>query len=163
MLAFGVEAQAEGLGGCLTLLVKHHLLTPHHHEAQLVGFIGDPVRVSRTQWAAHHRLTFFSTCLCFDLVGYVQWNDLCPSEHRLESHRDYRHSRISDYRALGPAKVVLDGKYTARVTHSGNFSMYAHLCASSVATDTCYSRPDVDPGTYVLSVTSRDYAFDQVR
>ncbi|KAI9572802.1 hypothetical protein HD554DRAFT_2063114 [Boletus coccyginus] len=72
----------------------------------------------------------FGTCLCLDLSGHVQWNDLCPN-----------------YTALGPAKVILDaGKYSGRVTRNGSFSI-----------------PDVDPGTYILSVTSHDYAFDQFR
>ncbi|KAH0838453.1 hypothetical protein J3R83DRAFT_6764 [Lanmaoa asiatica] len=72
----------------------------------------------------------FSNCLCLDLIGHVQWNDLCPN-----------------YRALGPAKVVLDaGRYSGRVIQNGNFSI-----------------PDVDLGTYVLSVTSHDYVFDQFR
>ncbi|KAF8140091.1 hypothetical protein EV363DRAFT_326458 [Boletus edulis] len=72
----------------------------------------------------------FSTCLCLDLTGHVQWNDICPN-----------------YRVLGPAKVVLDaGKYSARITRNGNFSI-----------------PDVDPGIYALSVTSHDYIFDQFR
>ncbi|KAF8559252.1 hypothetical protein OG21DRAFT_1503155 [Imleria badia] len=54
---------------------------------------------------------------------------------------------VLDYRALGSAKVILDaGKYSGRVTRDGNFSI-----------------PDVDPGTYVLSVTSHDYVFDQFR
>jgi len=52
-----------------------------------------------------------------------------------------------NYSALGPAKVVLDaGKYAGRVTRDGNFTI-----------------PDVDPGTYVLSVISHDYLFDQFR
>jgi len=72
----------------------------------------------------------FSTCLCFDLIGHVQWNDLCPN-----------------YRALGPAKVILDaGKHSGRITRDGNFTI-----------------PDVDPGTYVLSVASHDHVFDQFR
>lgn len=69
-----------------------------------------------------------------------------------------------DYTALGPAKVILDaGKYSGRVTRNGSFSMYTHVSTSFVATDFCYPRPNVDPGTYILSVTSHDYAFDQVR
>jgi len=72
----------------------------------------------------------FSTCLGLDLIGHVQWNELCP-----------------DYRALGPAKVILDaGKYSGCITRDGNFSI-----------------PEVDPGTYALSVTSHDYIFDQFR
>lgn len=35
--------------------------------------------------------------------------------------------------------------------------------AQHLTSDLCYARPDVDPGTYVLSVTSHDYVFDQVR
>ncbi|KIJ21591.1 hypothetical protein PAXINDRAFT_123532 [Paxillus involutus ATCC 200175] len=71
-----------------------------------------------------------STALCLDLVGHVQWNDLCPG-----------------YEALGPTKVILDkGRYSGRVTRGGNFSI-----------------PDVNSGTYILSVLSHDYVFDQVR
>ncbi|KAF9229490.1 hypothetical protein BS17DRAFT_23725 [Gyrodon lividus] len=52
-----------------------------------------------------------------------------------------------DYQALGPTKIILDtGRYSGRVTRGGNFSI-----------------PDVDPGTYVLSVLSHHYVFDQVR
>ncbi|KAF8844090.1 hypothetical protein BDN67DRAFT_54162 [Paxillus ammoniavirescens] len=69
-----------------------------------------------------------STALCLDLVGQVQWNDLC-------------------YETLGPTKVILDkGRYSGRVTRGGNFSI-----------------PDVNSGTYILSVLSHDYVFDQVR
>ncbi|KIJ68258.1 hypothetical protein HYDPIDRAFT_106426 [Hydnomerulius pinastri MD-312] len=71
-----------------------------------------------------------STALSLDLVGHVQWNDICLN-----------------YEALGPARVMLDtGRYSGRVTRSGNFSI-----------------PDVVPGTYVLSVLSHDYVFEQVR
>lgn len=70
------------------------------------------------------------TALAIDLVGHVQWNDLCPN-----------------YGTLGATKIILDaGRYSARVTRNGNFSI-----------------PDVDPGTYVLSVLSHDYTFDQLR
>jgi hypothetical protein len=41
--------------------------------------------------------------------------------------------------------------------------MYARLYTSRTATHLCHARPDVAPGTYVLSVTSHDYVFDQVR
>ncbi|KAG2368249.1 hypothetical protein BDR07DRAFT_1512025, partial [Suillus spraguei] len=52
-----------------------------------------------------------------------------------------------NYGALSSAKVLLDaGKMSGRVTQGGNFSIL-----------------DVPPGTYVLSVLSRDYSFDHVR
>ncbi|KAI5980467.1 hypothetical protein F5J12DRAFT_841209 [Pisolithus orientalis] len=42
-----------------------------------------------------------------DLLGFVQWNDVCPS-----------------YEELGAAKILLDaGRYSAGVTRSGNFSI----------------------------------------
>ncbi|KAH7883752.1 hypothetical protein F5I97DRAFT_1938425 [Phlebopus sp. FC_14] len=67
---------------------------------------------------------------CLDLDGCIQWNEICPN-----------------YQALGPARVLLDtGRYSARVTRSGNFSI-----------------PDVGAGTYILSVLSHDYAFEQMR
>ncbi|KAF9240951.1 hypothetical protein BU15DRAFT_45398 [Melanogaster broomeanus] len=76
------------------------------------------------------RFTLPSIAFCLDLIGHVQWNDLCP-----------------DYEALGSAKVLLDaGRHSGRITRDGNFSV-----------------PDVDAGTYILSMSSHDYAFDQVR
>lgn len=52
-----------------------------------------------------------------------------------------------NYGALASAKVLLDaGKMSGLVTRNGNFSIL-----------------DVPPGTYVLSVLSRDYSFDHVR
>ncbi|KAI6106664.1 hypothetical protein EDD16DRAFT_1713292 [Pisolithus croceorrhizus] len=75
-------------------------------------------------------LAFAHTSFAIDLVGFVQWNDLCPS-----------------YEDLGSAKVLLDsGRYSGRVTRSGNFSI-----------------PDIGPGVYVLSVLSHDYTFEQFR
>ncbi|KAG9314520.1 hypothetical protein JVU11DRAFT_5317 [Chiua virens] len=90
----------------------------------------------------------FGTSLCLDIIGHVQWNELCPN-----------------YRALGPAKVTLDaGRFYGRITRDGNFSMCVGLSRSwLVTTHFCYARPDIDPGTYVLSVTSHDYVFDQFR
>ncbi|KIM51094.1 hypothetical protein SCLCIDRAFT_1224851 [Scleroderma citrinum Foug A] len=75
-------------------------------------------------------LAGLKTALAIDLVGHVQWNDLCPN-----------------YKTLGATKVILDaGRYSARVTWNGNFSI-----------------PDVDPGTYVMSVLSHDHTFDKLR
>ncbi|KAL4068188.1 hypothetical protein J3A83DRAFT_4257172 [Scleroderma citrinum] len=52
-----------------------------------------------------------------------------------------------NYETLGATKVLLDaGHYSARVTRNGNFTI-----------------PGVDSGTYVLSVLSHDYIFDQLR
>ncbi|KAJ7666410.1 hypothetical protein B0H17DRAFT_1089690 [Mycena rosella] len=49
--------------------------------------------------------------------------------------------------SLGPAKVILDsGKYKGNVLRDGGFSI-----------------PDVPVGTYILSVVSHDYVFDQLR
>ncbi|KIK16632.1 hypothetical protein PISMIDRAFT_113045 [Pisolithus microcarpus 441] len=48
-----------------------------------------------------------STSFAVDLLGFVQWNDVCPS-----------------YEELGAATVLLDsGGYSGRVTRSGNFSI----------------------------------------
>ncbi|KAI5993266.1 hypothetical protein EDD15DRAFT_2267303 [Pisolithus albus] len=47
------------------------------------------------------------TSFAVDLLGFVQWNDVCPS-----------------YEELGAATVLLDsGQYSGRVTRSGNFSI----------------------------------------
>ncbi|KAJ6627221.1 hypothetical protein B0H10DRAFT_1996116 [Mycena sp. CBHHK59/15] len=49
--------------------------------------------------------------------------------------------------SLGPAKAVLDaGKFSGNVIRDGSFSI-----------------PDVPVGTYILSVLSHDYLFDQAR
>ncbi|KAK1223795.1 hypothetical protein PQX77_013319 [Marasmius sp. AFHP31] len=53
----------------------------------------------------------------------------------------------TSYKALGQTKVVLD---------NGNF-------VSNVAQDGAFSIPNVTPGTYLLSVLSHDFAFEQLR
>jgi hypothetical protein len=51
------------------------------------------------------------------------------------------------YEDLGPSKVILDdGRLSGSVTKDGSFVI-----------------PDVQPGTYLLSVESRDYIFDSFR
>ncbi|KAF8078440.1 hypothetical protein FPV67DRAFT_1465276 [Lyophyllum atratum] len=56
-------------------------------------------------------------------------------------------SECPDIKTLRPSKVVLDnGRMKGSVQHDGGFSI-----------------PDVPVGTYVLSVISPDYAFDQLR
>ncbi|KAG6336735.1 hypothetical protein ID866_2340 [Astraeus odoratus] len=57
--------------------------------------------------------------LAVDLLGYVHWNDVCPN-----------------YEALGATKVLLDsGRYSARVTRSGNFSMFVLLLSFGLRVD----------------------------
>ncbi|KAI6143252.1 hypothetical protein BKA82DRAFT_4184347 [Pisolithus tinctorius] len=51
------------------------------------------------------------------LLGFVQWNDVCPS-----------------YEELGAAKILLDaGRYSAGVTRSGNFSMSLRVDVSDAS------------------------------
>ncbi|KAL0580295.1 hypothetical protein V5O48_001712 [Marasmius crinis-equi] len=68
-----------------------------------------------------------------DVNGRIAWNHVC--------------TRVEGYRALGPTKVILDnGEFSSGVTQDGAFSI-----------------PNVTPGTYLLSVLSHDFAFEQVR
>ncbi|KAI0036704.1 hypothetical protein K488DRAFT_40625 [Vararia minispora EC-137] len=52
-----------------------------------------------------------------------------------------------DYSTLGQAKVIIDDGFAS----------------GSVLKDGRFSIPDVEPGTYVLSVVAHDHKFDQVR
>ncbi|KAJ7102216.1 hypothetical protein B0H15DRAFT_813707 [Mycena belliarum] len=75
-------------------------------------------------------LSFALPAFAVDVVGRLQWNDVCP-----------------DIVSLGPTKVILDaGRYKGNLLRDGAFSI-----------------PDVPAGTYVLSVVSHDFVFDQLR
>ncbi|KAJ7139832.1 hypothetical protein C8R44DRAFT_694563 [Mycena epipterygia] len=70
------------------------------------------------------------SAFAIDVIGKLQWNDVCPGPL-----------------SLGPARVILDaGKFNGNVLRDGSFLI-----------------PDVPVGTYILSVVSHDYVFDQMR
>lgn len=58
-----------------------------------------------------------------------------------------------------------EGRLSGGVVQDGSFVMFVKASFWDCTTRrliTFFSRPDVSPGTYVLSVLSHDYTFDQV-
>jgi hypothetical protein len=71
---------------------------------------------------------------------------------------------LPDITSLGAAKVILDaGKYNGNVLRDGSFLMYGFGAPLQLLTDFAVISPDVPAGTYILSVVSHDYVFDQVK
>ncbi|KAJ2914242.1 hypothetical protein MD484_g6176, partial [Candolleomyces efflorescens] len=107
------------------------------HQPAVVAGVAGPHMVSLPRTALS--LVFLWIVGAFaaaDIKGRVLWNDVCANAT-----------------ALGRAKVVLDSgsEHAATVTQSGRF-----LIALP-------DSPDVPVGTYILSVVTHDYTFDQLR
>ncbi|TFK30613.1 hypothetical protein FA15DRAFT_662618 [Coprinopsis marcescibilis] len=80
--------------------------------------------------------------LCYSLVLLVTTASALDIQGRIKWN-----GVVGNATALGRAKAVLDdGKYSGSVTRSGQFTIYG-----------------VPEGTYILHISSHDYAFDQLR
>ena len=91
-----------------------------------------------------------SAQVCNDSKCYCR---SCSNEYSLLGYSD-----------LGHSKVILDnGRYAGGVRRDGSF----HMCVIISPEDLSMKlislfRPEVDEGSYILSVVSHDYAFDNV-
>ncbi|KAJ3923018.1 hypothetical protein F5877DRAFT_74747 [Lentinula edodes] len=82
-----------------------------------------------------------------DVKGHVSWNDVCRGKFLPSSAVASLTIQYPGYNQLGHSRVVLDNdKHSGGILKDGSFVI-----------------PNVPSGTYLLSVISHDYQFEQMR
>ncbi|KAF5382920.1 hypothetical protein D9757_006372 [Collybiopsis confluens] len=84
-----------------------------------------------------------------DIKGRIVWNDVCRGELQLfsRSNRVVERANSPGYNELGHSRAVLDnGDWSGGILRNGSFLI-----------------PNVPAGTYLFSIVSHDYLFDQLR
>jgi hypothetical protein len=111
-------------------------------------------------------LAFFSllsSAWAVNVYGTIRWNNICPGPNAL-CCKCFRLTVYVTHRIRPTRSVKGDpGQWNLRWNRNSEWQFYDVSLSMLPYPDTedCL-RPDVSPGTYILSVVAHDFSFDQV-